>query len=437
MRNIVAIVGRPNVGKSTLFNRMTQTRDAIVDEVSGITRDRNYGECDWNGKYFSIIDTGGYLMDDEDSFNEEIRKQVLLAIDEADVILFLVDVKDGITHMDEDVAAMLRKSKKRVLLVANKVDNSDRVYDAAEFYKLGIKDLFMISSINGGGTGDLLDAVVEGMEVQAEDVVEDDIPKITVIGRPNVGKSSIINAFIGEERNIVTNVAGTTRDSIFTRYNLFGFDFYLVDTAGIRKKGKVYENIEFYSVMRSIRAIESSDICILMIDATTGLEGQDLNLFSLAERNNKGIVIVVNKWDLVEGKTSQTTKEYEEMIRERIAPFKDVPIVFTSVINKQRIFKVMETAKQVYDNRCRHISTSELNNTLLPIVKDETPPPIYKGKMIKIKYITQLKTAYPSFIFFCNLPQYIKDPYKRFVENKMRKLYNFEGVPLKLYFREK
>lgn len=435
MRNIVAIVGRPNVGKSTLFNRLTESRDAIVDEVSGITRDRNYGVSDWNGKEFSVIDTGGYLMDDEDSFNEEIRKQVELAIDEADVIIFMVDVKDGITPMDEDVATLLRPCKKKVLVVANKVDNSDRVYDAAEFYCLGLGEVYMISSVNGGGTGDLLDAVVQDMEVPVENDSED-LPRITVIGRPNVGKSSIINAFMGEDRHIVTPIAGTTRDAIYTRYNLYGFDFYLVDTAGIRKKGKVYENIEFYSVMRSIRAIENSDVCILMLDATEGIEAQDLNLFSLCHRNNKGVVIVVNKWDLLD-KDTNTMKEYEENIRQRLQPFSDVPIVFTSVLNKQRIFKVMEEAKHVHENRSRHISTSELNKTILPIVKDTNPPPIYKGKLIKIKYITQLPTAYPSFVFFCNLPQYIKDPYKRFVENKMRSFYDYQGVPLKLYFREK
>lgn len=435
MRNIVAIVGRPNVGKSTLFNRLTESRDAIVDEVSGITRDRNYGVSDWNGKEFSVIDTGGYLMDDEDSFNEEIRKQVELAIDEADVIIFMVDVKDGITPMDEDVATLLRPCKKKVLVVANKVDNSDRVYDAAEFYCLGLGEVYMISSVNGGGTGDLLDAVVQDMEVPVENDSED-LPRITVIGRPNVGKSSIINAFMGEDRHIVTPIAGTTRDAIYTRYNLYGFDFYLVDTAGIRKKGKVYENIEFYSVMRSIRAIENSDVCILMLDATEGIEAQDLNLFSLCHRNNKGVVIVVNKWDLLD-KDTNTMKEYEQNIRQRLQPFSDVPIVFTSVLNKQRIFKVMEEAKHVHENRSRHISTSELNKTILPIVKDTNPPPIYKGKLIKIKYITQLPTAYPSFVFFCNLPQYIKDPYKRFVENKMRSFYDYQGVPLKLYFREK
>ncbi|MEG1572073.1 MAG: ribosome biogenesis GTPase Der [Bacteroidales bacterium] len=435
MRNIVAIVGRPNVGKSTLFNRLTESRDAIVDEISGITRDRNYGTSDWNGKEFSVIDTGGYLMDDEDSFNEEIRKQVELAIDEADVIIFMVDVKDGITAMDEDVATLLRPCTKNVLVVANKVDNSDRVYDAAEFYSLGLGEVYMISSVSGGGTGDLLDAVVKDMELPIENDSAD-LPRITVIGRPNVGKSSIINAFMGQDRHIVTPIAGTTRDSIYTRYNLFGFDFYLVDTAGIRKKGKVYENIEFYSVMRSIRAIENSDVCILMLDATAGIEAQDLNLFSLCHRNNKGIVVVVNKWDLLDKDTS-TMKEYEENLRQRLQPINDVPIIFTSVINKQRIFKVMEEAKHVHDNRSRHISTSELNKTLLPIVKDTNPPPIYKGKLIKIKYITQLPTAYPSFVFFCNLPQYIKDPYKRFVENKMRSLYDYQGVPLKLYFREK
>jgi len=434
MRNIIAIVGRPNTGKSTLFNRLTQTKDAIVDETSGVTRDRNYGTGDWNGIEFSVIDTGGYLMDNEDEFNEEIRRQVELAIEEADVILFLVDVKEGVTPMDEDVANILRKCNKKVLLTVNKVDNIERRNHVAEFYSLGLGELYEISSTNGSGTGELLDAAVDGMSLEPEELP--DIPKICVVGRPNVGKSSIINAFIGEDRHIVTPIAGTTRDAIYTRYNQFGFDFLLVDTAGLRKKAKVNENIEFYSVMRSIRAIERSDVCIVMLDATAGLESQDLNIFSLAQRNNKGIVVVVNKWDLVE-KDTHTTKAFEELIRNKTAPFTDVPIVFTSVLNKQRIFKVMELAKKVYENRARRISTSKLNDELLTLVKDTNPPPIYKDKKVKIKYITQLPTAYPAFVFFCNLPQYIKDPYRRFVENRMREMFDFTGSPMKLYFREK
>lgn len=434
MRNIVAIVGRPNVGKSTLFNRLIQSRKAIVDETSGVTRDRNYGTSDWNGKEFSVIDTGGYLLDNEDSFNREIRKQVELAIDEADVILFLVDGKEGITPMDEDVAQLLRRTDKPVHLVVNKIDTPDKLAHSAEFYALGFDKLFALSATNGSGTGDLLDEVVREMDSTPQEKT-DNLPHITVIGRPNVGKSSIINAFIGQERNIVTPIAGTTRDTIFTRYNLFDFDFYLVDTAGIRRKQKVTENIEFYSVMRSIRAIENSDVCILMLDAQSGLESQDLNLFALCRRNNKGVVVVVNKWDLVE-KENNTLKKYEAAVRERLAPDNDIPIVFTSVINKQRIYKVLEMARQVHENRSRRISTSELNETLLPILK-QTPPPIYKGKTVKIKYITQLPGNYPAFVFFCNLPQYVKDPYKRFVENQLRKLWNFSGVPVKVFFREK
>ncbi|MDR1973165.1 MAG: ribosome biogenesis GTPase Der [Bacteroidales bacterium] len=435
MRNIVAIIGRPNVGKSTLFNRLVQRRDAIVDQTSGVTRDRNYGIGDWNGKEFSIIDTGGFLTDDEDIFNGEIRRQVGFAVEEADVILFMVDAKDGVTPLDEDVAQMLRPvTDKKILLVVNKVDNHNRQNEALEFYSLGFSHYHAISAVSGSGTGDLLDDVVKDMETEQK-AQKDDIPKITVIGRPNVGKSSIINAFLGQDRHIVTDIAGTTRDTIDTRYNLFGFDFYLVDTAGVRKKQKVSENIEFYSVMRSIRAIENSDVCILMIDASAGIESQDINLFSLCERNRKGVVIVVNKWDLLE-KENNTLKEYEERLKVRLAPFSDVPVVFTSVLKKQRIFKVLEAAKQVHENRKRHISTSKLNDILLPILK-ETPPPTNKGKQIKINYITQLPTSYPSFAFFCNLPQYIKDPYKRFVENQMRKLFDFCGSPMTLQFRSK
>ena len=434
MRNIIAIVGRPNVGKSTLFNRLTQTRSAIVDETSGVTRDRNYGTGDWNGKEFSVIDTGGYLLDDEDHFNTEIRRQVQLAVDEADVILFLVDGNEGLTPMDEDVAGLLRRTDKPVFLIVNKIDHAQRMENAAEFYALGFERLFTLSAVNGMGTGEILDEVVKDFTDNKE-TIPDDLPRVTVIGRPNVGQSSIINAFIGEDRNIVTPIAGTTRDTIYTRYNRFDFDFYLVDTAGIRRKQKVTENIEFYSVMRSIRAIENSDVCVLMLDATAGLEAQDLNLFSLARRNNKGVVIVVNKWDLVE-KENNTLKEFEAFVRSRLAPDNDVPVVFTSVVKKQRIYQVLEKVKEVYDNKSRRISTSELNGMLLPLLK-QTPPPIYKGKSVKIKYITQLPTPYPSFVFFCNLPQYIKDPYKRFVENQLRRIWNFSGVPVRVYFREK
>lgn len=434
MGNIVAIVGRPNVGKSTFFNRLTETRSAIVDSVSGVTRDRQYGKAEWTGIHFSVIDTGGYVVGGDDSFEIEIRKQVQLAIDEADVILFLVDVKEGVTPMDEDVADMLRRCKKKVLLVVNKVDTPLRMNDVVEFYAMGLGDPYPISGMNGSGTGELLDEVVKGMQDEVDET--SDLPRIAVVGRPNVGKSSMINALTGQDRNIVTPIAGTTRDSIFTRYNLFGFDFNFVDTAGLRKKQKVNEDIEFYSVLRSVRAIENSDVCILMIDASQGLEQQDLNIYGLIQRNNKGVVIVVNKWDLVE-KNTNTHREFEKMIRERIAPFNDVPIVFTSVINKQRIFKVLEITKQVYDARSRRISTSELNEALLPIVKEQNPPPAIKGKHIKIKYITQLPTAYPQFVFFCNLPQYIRDPYRRFVENRMREMWDFHGVPMKIYFREK
>ena len=434
MGNIVAIVGRPNVGKSTFFNRLTETRSAIVDSVSGVTRDRQYGKAEWTGIHFSVIDTGGYVVGGDDSFEIEIRKQVQLAIDEADVILFLVDVKEGVTPMDEDVADMLRRCKKKVLLVVNKVDTPLRMNDVAEFYAMGLGDPYPISGMNGSGTGELLDEVVKGMQDEVDET--SDLPRIAVVGRPNVGKSSMINALTGQDRNIVTPIAGTTRDSIFTRYNLFGFDFNFVDTAGLRKKQKVSEDIEFYSVLRSVRAIENSDVCILMIDASQGLEQQDLNIYGLIQRNNKGVVIVVNKWDLVE-KNTNTHREFEKMIRERIAPFNDVPIVFTSVINKQRIFKVLEITKQVFDARSRRITTHELNEALLPIVKEQNPPPAIKGKHIKIKYITQLPTAYPQFVFFCNLPQYIRDPYRRFVENRMREIWDFHGVPMKIYFREK
>jgi len=435
MGNIVAIVGRPNVGKSTLFNRLTESRQAIVDETSGVTRDRQYGHSDWNGKHFSVIDTGGYVVGGDDSFETEIRKQVQLAIEEADVILFLVDVREGLTPMDEDVAEVLRRCPKKVMLVANKVDNPKEMDGLAEFYALGLGDPYPIAGISGSGTGDLLDALVEDFDEGEEDET-DGLPRIAVVGRPNVGKSSFINMITGQERNIVTPIAGTTRDSIYTRYNLFGFDFNFVDTAGLRRKSKVEEDLEFYSVMRSIRAIENSDVCILMLDASQGLEQQDLNIFSLVQRNHKGVVIVVNKWDLVE-KDNHTHRQYEELIRSRIAPFDDVPIIFTSVINKQRIHKVLETARGVYEARSRRIGTSELNEKLLPIVKEQNPPPAVKGKWVKIKYITQLPTPYPQFVFFCNLPQYIRDPYRRFVENRLRELWDFHGVPITIYFRAK
>jgi GTP-binding protein len=434
MPNIIAIVGRPNVGKSTFFNRLVKSRIAIVDETAGVTRDRHYGTSDWNGVDFSVIDTGGYILGSEDIFEEEIRKQVELAIDESDVIVFMVDVTEGLSPMDEDVARLLRKSKKKVFLVANKVDNNVRSFNTGEFYKLGLGEVFGISAINGSGTGELLDEVVkEFKDTIAAEVP--DLPKIAVVGRPNVGKSSLINALLGEERHIVTPVAGTTRDTIYTPYNAFGFQFLLVDTAGLRKKGKVSENIEFYSVMRAIRAIEESDVCLLLLDAKEGIEGQDLNILRLIERNRKGVVILVNKWDLVE-KSHNSTRDFEEFIKSRTAPFTDIPVVFTSVINKQRIYKAMELAKKVFENRSRNISTSKLNDLMLPIIQ-AYPPPQYKGKYVKIKYVTQLKTACPSFVFFCNLPQYIKEPYERFVENKLRENFDFSGVPIQIYFREK
>ncbi|MCK4407542.1 MAG: ribosome biogenesis GTPase Der, partial [Bacteroidales bacterium] len=430
-----AIVGRPNVGKSTFFNRLVESRQAIVEPTSGVTRDRHYGKTDWNGIEFSVIDTGGYVVGSNDIFEEEIRKQIAFAIDEADVIIFMVDVKEGLTGMDEDVANILRKSEKKVFLVVNKVDSNKRLIDANEFYQLGFDNIYCISSINGSGTGDLLDDVVkEFPETKKEQIP--DLPKYAVVGRPNVGKSSFINVLLGDERNIVTPVAGTTRDSIYTRYNSFGFDFMLVDTAGLRKKGKVYENIEFYSVMRSIRAIENSDVCLLLVDARDGFEGQDLNIFHLAEKNKKGVVIVVNKWDLI-NKESNTHKEFEAKIRERTAPFKDVPIVFTSVINKQRIFKALELAHKVYKNRRNRITTSKLNDFLLPIIEATPPPAASRGRYIKIKYITQLPTPFPAFVFFCNLPQDVKDPYKRFLENKIRENFDFTGVPIQIYFRKK
>jgi GTP-binding protein len=434
MPNIIAIVGRPNVGKSTFFNRMVKSRQAIVEETAGVTRDRHYGKSDWNGIEFSVIDTGGYVEGSDDIFEEEIRRQVELAIGEADIIIFMVDVKDGLSSMDKDVALLLRKSRKKIFLVANKVDNTYRNFDVNEFYELGLGEVYGISSINGSGTGELLDEVVkEFKDTVAADIP--DLPRIAVVGRPNVGKSSLINALLGEERHIVTPIAGTTRDTIFTPYNSFGFEFLLVDTAGLRKKGKVTENIEFYSVMRAIRAIEQSDVCLLMIDAAEGLEGQDLNILSLIEKNHKGVVILVNKWDQAE-KKNNTMRDIEALIKSRTAPFTDIPIVFTSVITKQRIFKAMEWARQVYENKNRQVSTSKLNELLLPII-EATPPPQAKGKYVKIKYITQLKTHYPTFAFFCNMPQYIKEPYARFIENKLRENFNFTGVPIQLFFRQK
>ncbi len=433
--NIVAIVGRPNVGKSTLFNRLTESRAAIVDPTAGVTRDRQYGHADWNGKHFSLIDTGGYVMGGDDTFETEIRKQVALAIDEADKILFVVDSREGLTPMDEEVADMLRRQPKPVILAANKVDNAVQMDGLAEFYSLGLGDPYPIAGITGSGTGDLLDALVADFSDLSDDPT-DGLPRIAVVGRPNVGKSSFINTITGQQRSVVTPIAGTTRDAIYSRYNLFGFDFNFVDTAGLRRKSKVSEDLEFYSVMRSIRAIEASDVCILMLDASQGLEQQDLNIFSLIQRNHKGVVIVANKWDLVEKETN-THRDYEKLIRERIAPFDDVPIIFTSVLNKQRIYKVLETARQVYEARSRHISTAELNDTLLPIVKEQNPPPSVKGKWVKVKYITQLPTPYPQFVFFCNLPQYVRDPYKRFVENRMREIWDFHGVPMNIYFRAK
>lgn len=431
---IVAIVGRPNVGKSTLFNRLTETKQAIVDEVSGVTRDRLYGKAEWIGKEFSVIDTGGYIYNSDDVFEGEIRKQVDIAIEEANLILFVVDVSSGITDMDDTVAAILRKSKKNILLIVNKVDNNARILDSHEFYKFGLGDPICISSINGSGTGEMLDQIVSYIEDEKPGN-ELDIPKYTVVGRPNVGKSSLINALIGEERNIVTPISGTTRDSVHTRYNKFGQDFYLVDTAGIRKKGKVTENLEFYSVLRSIRSIEQADVCLLLIDATQGIESQDLSIIGLVQKNNKGLVILVNKWDLIEKETN-TSKEFTEKILHKIAPFKDVPIIFTSVINKQRIHKVLEEANEVYENRRRKITTSKLNEVMQEVIEANGPPSI-KGKLVKIKYVTQLNTYYPSFAFFCNLPQYVKDPYKRYLENKLREKFNFRGSPIMIYMRKK
>ena len=434
MSRIVAIVGRPNVGKSTLFNRLTETREAIVDEVSGVTRDRNYGICFWNGINFSVIDTGGYVKNSDDIFEEEINKQVHFAIDEADIILFMVDVTCGIHDLDASVADLLRRTGKRVILVVNKVDNNERLPDAAEFFRLGLGEYFPVSSVSGSGTGDLLDHVVKNLPEQPEEIIPE-IPRVAIVGRPNVGKSSLVNSLLGEERNIVTPLAGTTRDSIYTRYNKFKHDFLLVDTAGLRKKGKVSEDVEFYSVMRAIRTIESSDICLLLIDATRGIEAQDLNIISLILKNNKGMIILVNKWDLVE-KENNTALQTEKEIRNRTAPFTDYPVLFISATNKQRIHKILEIVDTVNENRNRKISTSELNDVLLEIVR-VNPPPAVNGKHIKIKYVTQLPVYTPSFALFCNFPQYVKEPYKRYIENRMREKFDFSGVPIRIFFRKK
>lgn len=437
MANLVAIVGRPNVGKSTLFNRLTQTRHAIVSDTAGTTRDRQYGKCQWNGREFSVVDTGGWVVKSDDIFEDAIRKQVLVATEEADLVLFLVDAETGVTDWDEDVAMILRRTKLPVILVANKVDNSGEYYQAAEFYKLGLGDPICISAATGGGTGDLLDLVLEKLKDAPDESIDQDIPRFAVVGRPNAGKSSIINAFIGEDRNIVTEIAGTTRDSIYTRYTKFGFDFYLVDTAGIRRKNKVTEDLEFYSVMRSIRSIENSDVCILMLDATRGIEAQDMNIFQLIQRNNKSLVVVVNKWDLVENKDQKVITTFENAIRSRMAPFGDFPIIFASALTKQRIFKVLETAKEVYQNRKIHIGTTKLNEVMLPII-EATPPQSVKGKYIKIKYCSQLpNTQIPSFVFYANLPQYVKEQYRRFLENKMRENWQLHGCPINIFIRQK
>ena len=437
MANLVAIVGRPNVGKSTLFNRLTQSRRAIVSDTAGTTRDRQYGKCSWNAKEFSVVDTGGWVVKSDDIFEDAIRRQVLVATEEADLVLFLVDVSTGVTDWDEDVAMILRRAKLPVILVANKVDNSSEYYEAAEFYKLGLGEPQCISAATGGGTGDLLDLIIDKLPQENPESVEEEIPRFAVVGRPNAGKSSIINAFIGEDRNIVTEIAGTTRDSIYTRYDKFGFDFYLVDTAGIRRKNKVSEDLEFYSVMRSIRAIENSDVCILMLDATRGVEAQDMNIFQLIQKNKKSLVVVVNKWDLVEDKSQKAINTFEAAIRNRMAPFVDFPIIFASALTKQRIFRVLETAKQVYLNRKTHVGTSKLNEVMLPLI-EAFPPQSVKGKYIKIKYCTQLpNTQIPSFVFYANLPQYVKENYRRFLENKIRENWSMHGCPINVFIRQK
>ena len=435
--SLVAIVGRPNVGKSTLFNRLVGMRQAIVDETAGVTRDRHYGRCEWCGKEFSVVDTGGYTSNSDDIFEEEIRKQVVLAIEEADIVLFMVEAATGITDYDEEIASILRKSKKPVILAVNKIDTGDKIYDSFQFYSLGLGEIWSISAANGGGTGDLLDEIVKQLPEKSTNDIDEhpELPHFTIVGKPNVGKSSLTNALLGKDRNIVTPIAGTTRDSISTLYNKFGHEFMLVDTAGMRKKTKVHEDLEFYSVMRSIRAIEHSDVCILMIDAQTGIEAQDMSIFNLIQKNRKACVVVVNKWDTVE-KTSNTMKEYTQSIKERLAPNNDLPIIFTSVLNKQRIMDVLDAAAHVYDNYARKIPTSKLNEEMLPEIENY-PPPAWKGKYVKIKYITQLPTRSPSFAFFCNLPQYVKEPYKRFLENKLRSKFDFLGCPVQVYLRQK
>ena len=446
MGNLVAIVGRPNVGKSTLFNRLTQSRQAIVSDQAGTTRDRQYGKCEWCGREFSVVDTGGWVVNSDDIFEEEIRKQVVIATEEADLVLFLCDIKNGITDLDQDVAQILRRNMKgkgagvissKVVLVLNKADDGKDLYGQYDFYKLGLGDPWCVSAATGSGTGDLLDHILQLMPEKKDDGLEEGIPRFAVVGRPNAGKSSIINAFIGEDRHIVTEIAGTTRDSIYTRYDKFGFDFYLVDTAGIRRKNKVSEDLEFYSVMRSIRAIENSDVCILMIDATRGIEAQDMNIFQLIQKNNKSLVVAVNKWDLVDDKSQAAINTFETAIRERMAPFRDFPIIFTSALTKQRIFRVLETAKQVYINRKARIGTTKLNEVMLPII-EATPPPSIKGKYIKIKYVSQVPdTQIPTFIFYANLPQYVKEPYRRFLENKIRENWTLTGSPINVFIRQK
>ena len=437
MSNLVAIVGRPNVGKSTLFNRLTGTRQAIVSDEAGTTRDRQYGKVEWGTREFSLVDTGGWVVNSDDIFEEEIRKQVVLATEEADLILFVVDVQNGITDLDTQVAQILRRAKTPVILCANKTDQNEDRYGAPEFYALGLGEPYCVSAATGSGTGDLLDLILAELPTKNQEEGEENIPRFSVVGRPNAGKSSLINAFIGEDRHIVTDIAGTTRDSILTRYDKFGFDFYLVDTAGIRKKNKVSEDLEFYSVMRSIRAIENSDVCILLIDATRGIESQDMNIFQLVQRNNKSLVVVVNKWDTVEEKTQKVISHFEDTIRERMAPFTDFPIIFSSALTKQRIFKVLETAKEVYLNRKRHVGTSALNEKLLPLI-EAYPPPSIKGKYIKIKSCAQIRdTQIPTFVFYANLPQYVRDPYKRFLENKIREFWDFSGCPINIFIRQK
>lgn len=435
MGSIVAIIGRPNVGKSTLFNRLTESREAIVDEFAGVTRDRHYGKSFWNGKDFTVVDTGGYITGSEDIFEEEIRNQVKIAIDEADILLFMVDVTEGISYYDEQLADMVRRRKKKTFLVANKVDNNSRIPEAGVFYGLGLGEVFAVSSISGSGTGELLDELIKCIPEKTEEEDLSEIPRIAVVGRPNVGKSSLVNALLGVERSIVSPASGTTRDAVYTRYKAFGHDFFLVDTAGLRKKARVHEDLEFYSVMRTVKAIENCDVCILMLDARDGVEAQDVNILSLALRNHRGVVILVNKWDLVE-KDTGSTKKFEELIFSKIAPFKDVPVIFTSVVQKKRLLKALEEAVKVYDNRKRKIPTRMLNDVMLPIIQ-EFPPPAVKGKYLKIKFITQLKMHYPAFVFFCNLPQYFREPYKRFLENKLRSNFDFKGVPIEIFFRQK